>query len=162
MCRRVVFLCSVLQLLITANIVPSALHLSTLVMEAIRSSETSVPTEATRCHIPEYGIVHITLLLSSQVLWFPTNKECYRFWSAVHVRFREVMCGRRSRPVSRSDSSQQHVRGYLRSHSVKILALTSHRKHPHDFWFHFGLWRKVFMSILCRETSRPYVPVARR
>jgi hypothetical protein len=46
------FLLSVLQLLVTEK-VPSLLTLSTLMMEAIRSSETSVLTRATRRHIPE-------------------------------------------------------------------------------------------------------------
>jgi hypothetical protein len=42
-----VVLCSELQLLVTANVVPSWLILSTLMMEAIRSSETSVTSENT-------------------------------------------------------------------------------------------------------------------
>jgi hypothetical protein len=44
---------SVLQFLVTANIVPNSLILFTLMMEMIRSSETSVPTKAKRHHNPE-------------------------------------------------------------------------------------------------------------
>jgi hypothetical protein len=47
-----VVLCSVLQLLVMAN-VPSAMVLSTLMMKAIRSSETSVLTTTTQRHISE-------------------------------------------------------------------------------------------------------------
>jgi hypothetical protein len=46
------------QLLVTADVVTMSLILSTLIMEAIRSSETSVLTRATQRHIPEDGILH--------------------------------------------------------------------------------------------------------
>jgi hypothetical protein len=51
------FIHSRLQLLVTAN-VPSSLILSTLIIEGIRSSETSVLTKATQRHTPEDGILH--------------------------------------------------------------------------------------------------------
>jgi hypothetical protein len=47
-----------LQLLVTAIAVPSSPILVTLMMEAIRSSETSVLTRATWLHILEDGILH--------------------------------------------------------------------------------------------------------
>jgi hypothetical protein len=48
----------VLQLLVIANVIPSTLILSILMMEAIRSCETLVLTGATRRRIPDVGIHH--------------------------------------------------------------------------------------------------------
>jgi hypothetical protein len=48
----------VLQLLVTANVVPSSPTSVILIMETIRDSETSVLTTATRRNIPDDGILH--------------------------------------------------------------------------------------------------------
>jgi hypothetical protein len=45
-------------LLVTANVVPSSQILVTLMMEALRSSKSSVLRTATWRHIPEDGILH--------------------------------------------------------------------------------------------------------
>jgi hypothetical protein len=47
-----------LRLLVTANVVPSSLILFTLLIEAIRSSETTVITRATLRNIAEEGVLH--------------------------------------------------------------------------------------------------------
>jgi hypothetical protein len=49
-------LCCVLQLLVTANVAPSLPMLVALMMEAIRSSETSFITTTIQRNIPEDGI----------------------------------------------------------------------------------------------------------
>jgi hypothetical protein len=52
------FLHSLRRLLVTASVVPSSLIFVTLLMEAIRFSETSIITRTTLYHIPEDGILH--------------------------------------------------------------------------------------------------------
>jgi hypothetical protein len=56
--RDIVSLRSFLRLLVTANIVPSSLILITLMMEGLRSFETSALAAATLHQIPEDGILH--------------------------------------------------------------------------------------------------------
>jgi hypothetical protein len=52
------FLCSMLQLLVTANI-SNSLILFTLLMKAIFSLKTLALTTATWCHVPEDGILQV-------------------------------------------------------------------------------------------------------
>jgi hypothetical protein len=55
---QLVFLRSVLQLLVAVNVVPSSLIVVSLIMEAILSPETSVLIRVTRRNIPEDTILH--------------------------------------------------------------------------------------------------------
>jgi hypothetical protein len=49
---------SVRLLLVTANVLPSSPILVTLMMQALRSSETSILTRSKRHNIPEYAILY--------------------------------------------------------------------------------------------------------
>jgi hypothetical protein len=53
--------------IVTANVVPSIVMLSTLMVEAIRSSETSILARATRRHISEDGGFHFLTFLANQL-----------------------------------------------------------------------------------------------
>jgi hypothetical protein len=53
----ILFLRSMRRLLVTAKVVPSSLILVTLVMESLRSSETSVLTRVTQRRIAEDGFI---------------------------------------------------------------------------------------------------------
>jgi hypothetical protein len=62
-----------LQLLVTANVVPGSPILVTLLMEALRSSETSVLTRTTLRNIQEDGILQLMFALNL-VTWIRNNK----------------------------------------------------------------------------------------
>jgi hypothetical protein len=53
-----VFLRSVRRLLVTANLVPNSQIIVILMIDALRSSATSVLTRATQGNIPNVGILH--------------------------------------------------------------------------------------------------------
>jgi hypothetical protein len=58
MWRRVDLVWTDISLQLPTHVGSSLADFSTLKMEAIRSSETSVHTRSTRRHIPEDGILH--------------------------------------------------------------------------------------------------------
>jgi ABC-type taurine transport system substrate-binding protein len=74
------------QLLVAANVVPSLLFLVTLMMEALRSSETLVLTRATKWNIPEdHNFQEIsTHYISSTLLSFTSHRQALSI-SNVHV-----------------------------------------------------------------------------
>jgi hypothetical protein len=80
--NHIVILRSVRRLPVTANVSSSPI-LITLMMEAIRSTETSIPTTATRLNIPEDGILHLSFhqRLGSQADLSVSNflTRCTRF-----------------------------------------------------------------------------------
>jgi hypothetical protein len=63
--RRSVFRRCVLRLLVTAKVVPSSPIHSTLMIDTIRFSETSILTTVTRCNILEDGIIQTLTYLTT-------------------------------------------------------------------------------------------------
>jgi hypothetical protein len=66
-----VFLRSVRRLLVTANVVPSSPIIATLMMEALRPSETPVLTRATRRNIQKTAFFIVTAVKTSNLTFTP-------------------------------------------------------------------------------------------
>jgi hypothetical protein len=72
---QLVFLHSVLQMLVTANTVPSSLILFILMMAVIHSSKMLVLTRATWRQSPDDGILHRTQLITESLQELSTASE---------------------------------------------------------------------------------------
>jgi hypothetical protein len=64
-----------LRLLVTANVVPISPIFVTLMMEEIRSFETSVHTRSTQRNIPEHCILHL-FVLATLIVHLATLSVC--------------------------------------------------------------------------------------
>jgi hypothetical protein len=93
------FLHSVLRSLVNANanVVPSSQILITVLMEAIRTSETSVLTRATRRTIPEDGILRVSFEITVLFVKYKTVMTELWLWEGYidsrSVRIRDPCTG---------------------------------------------------------------------
>jgi hypothetical protein len=90
----------VLWLVVTANIVPSSLILVTLMMEAIRFSETLVLIRATQHNIPEDSILcnYIRLVM---LLKMPISVSAARLTKGCHACDDDIcVCGKAHKGLS--------------------------------------------------------------
>jgi hypothetical protein len=67
--RRFIIMVERIRELVTANVFPSSLILFNMMRDAMHSSETSVLTRATRCHIPEDDILHVCHICIQWKFW---------------------------------------------------------------------------------------------
>jgi hypothetical protein len=77
-CNTAYILRSIQQLLLTVNVVHSSMILSTLMMQATCSSETSVLTKATWRHFPEGCIIRSHLSENLEMVLIPHQKTAIK------------------------------------------------------------------------------------
>jgi hypothetical protein len=127
---------SVLQLLVIANVVPSALILFTLMMKALRSSETSVRIRATRFNISENGIFQLTLNFAYE--WM--GDGVYFLWSILPLLLLTLLvhyyCLFKTTnevlPGGSSTATRQHTNTHITQNS--IAKETNRHTRPHKQW----------------------------
>jgi hypothetical protein len=94
--NSIVLFLSVLQLLVTAIIVPNSLSISTLIIEEICSSETLGLTRTTRCNMPKDSILHGTYCMKK----FTVTIICYIFIFCKASNFKKMPSTRMLRLVA--------------------------------------------------------------